>query len=166
MAQLTYDKLRPIGYDGQLATTEPHITFAMRNDDAGNMPFGRAVIHDSVSDETAASKLTAITGETVAGIVLKQESYADTQIAADGVLPGNHLNVLVRGRVLVVCEDGCNVKDRLHIRAVLAGVEESGALLAAQDGTDTIDATSQGVWLTSAAAGGLAWLEVDFTRKL
>ena len=33
------------------------------------------------------------------------------------------------------------------------------------DTVDTVDCTNQGVWLTTAAAGGLGVLEVDFTNK-
>lgn len=164
MAQTAYTTLRTIGFEGQLADSSPNDVAAMRNDEASaSMPFGYAVKFDSASDETSAKILTAIS-ETVAGIVLKHDSYADTQLDSTGVVFGNAINVVRKGRVLVKCEDGCNVGDRLYIRAVAGGGETAGALRASADASDCIDSTHQGVWRTSAAAGGLAWLEVDFSR--
>ena len=166
MAQTVYNELRTIGFNGQLADSSANDVTGMRNDETASMPFGYAVKYESTSDQQSAGILTAISGELVAGILLKQHSYADTQLDSTGVMAGERLNVVRKGRVLVICEDGCNVGDRLHIRAVISGAEVSGALRASADGSDTIDSTKQGQWRTSAAAGALAWLEVDFSREI
>lgn len=166
MAQTTYNLRRDIGIAGDLADSSPADVASMRNDDAASMEFGHAVAHASASDEGSADKLTAITGEIVAGIAMRLNSYSDTQLDADGVVPGNHINVLRKGRIYVKCEDGCSIGDRLFIRAVASGGEIAGALRASADGSDTIDSSTQGEWRTSASAGGLAVLEVDFSRSL
>ena len=81
-----------------------------------------------------------------------------------GLLPGAIMNVLRKGRIWVVCESGCDPDDRLWVRAVAGAGEYLGACENADDSTDTIDCTGQGVWRTTAAAGELAVLEVDFTN--
>lgn len=168
MAQTTYNTLRDEAIEGQLADSTKSDVLAMRNAEASaSMPFGYAVYYSAVAtDETAAKVPTAITGQLIAGIVLAQHSYADTQLDTTGVIFGNRIDVVKKGKVRVVCEDGCSVGDRLHIRTVISGAEVAGALLAAADGTDTIDSTKQGQWLTAAAAGELAWLEVNFFNEI
>lgn len=166
-AQATFNTLRTIGIAGSFADGTPHDVLAGRNDDAGtgSMAFGHAVSWLGTSDEQSFDLLTAITGEIVAGIILRQP-YADTQLDTVGVIAGNGVNVVRKGRMYVICEDGCSVGDRLHVRAIATGDEIEGALLAAADGSDTIDSTKQGQWLTSVAAGGVAVLDFDFTREI
>jgi hypothetical protein len=166
-AQSTYSQLRTQGIEGQLADSGPNEVTAMRNDEASaEMAFGIAVKFASTTDERSAKLLTAITGEIVAGILHHSHQYADTALGTTGVKAAEQLNILRRGRILVACEDGCNVGDRLFIRAVATGGEKAGALRASADASDTIDSQGQGVWRTSAAAGGLAVLEVDFINPL
>lgn len=165
--QNTYNKKRAFAYEGMLVDGSHNDIAPMRNDEASaEIAFGVAVKFDSTSDEQSAKLLTAITGELVAGITILQHSYASSQLGDDGVKAGESLNIMRKGRIWVICEDGCNVGDRLHIRAVAAGAEKAGALLSAADGTDTIDSTKQGQWLTSAAAGELAVLEVNFFNEI
>jgi len=164
--QSTFTVLRPAGLPATLSGTGSHSIEPMRNDEASaEVPFGVAVKHASATDERSAKLLTAITGEKVAGIVLYTQTYDTTQLGADGVKPTYELNVVRQGRMRVVCEDGCSVGDSLYIRAVVAGAELRGALLAAADGSDTIDASANGTWRSSAAAGAEAILEFDFTNS-
>ena len=74
-------------------------------------------------------------------------------------------DIMRKGKVYVVCENGCVPGNRLFVRAVAAGAEIEGALRSAADSTDCIDSSNQGVWLSTAAAGALAILEVDFTAS-
>jgi hypothetical protein len=167
MAQTSYSNTRTIGFAGMLDGEYRSEVMTMRNDEASaSIGFGLAVKRASTTDPTSAKLLTAITGEKVPGIVVHSHAYDSEQLDDDGVLSGERLNVAVSGRMLVACEDGCNVGDPLHVRAVAAGAEDAGALLAAADGTDTIDMTGRGVWETSASAGGLAWLRFDFLNPL
>ena len=106
----------------------------------------------------------AIAGPTWCTIRFSGWLNADT--ATTGVKVGGMLNVLRKGRIWVVSEDGNNIGDRVWVRAVAAGDPEFlGGIVNADDGTDTVDCTNQGVFLTSASAGGLAIVEVDFTNK-
>jgi hypothetical protein len=96
--------------------------------------------------------------------VVHSHAYADDALGTIGINPGQTLQVLRKGRIWVTVEDGCSPGDRLWIRAVGAVAPEAiGQCNNADDGTDMIDCTNQGVFLTTAAAGGLAVLEVDFT---
>ena len=103
--------------------------------------------------------------DAICGLVLHSHDYVETlELGDDGVKPGNHLNVARKGRAWVTVNGGCQPGDRLWVRAVSAGGSEIlGGCEAADDGTDTIDCTNQGVFRTAAASGELAILEFDFT---
>ncbi len=160
--QTTYNDAMAVGFAGQLLAGSP---VAMINNEASaEMPFGVAVAFEGGSDDKGALLPDSISVDVIAGILVHTHSYhKPEQLGDSGVKPGQMLNVLRRGRLLAVCEDGCTPGARLHVRAVAGGGEQEGALLASPDGTDTIDCGNQGVWLTTASAGGLAELEVDFT---
>lgn len=162
--QTTFNQNATQGYSGtQVGNRQPSIETMRNAETSAEIPFGVAVKHSSATDEQAARLLTAITTEAIAGIVVHSHSYDQSQLGDDGVKPGALLNVMRQGRLLVICEDGCDVNDPLHIRAVATGDELAGGLRAAADGTDTIDCSAVGHWRTSAAAGGLAELEFDFS---
>lgn len=162
-AQSTYNEEMDIGFAGMVSDSSEIKALGMRSDAASNsIRFGYAVKRASVSDKKSADEPTTI-NDVIAGIVIHTHTLDSTQLDAVGVLPGNKLSVLRRGRILVACEDGCDVGDRLHIRVISGGAGEYlGALLAAADGVNTIDSEGQGEWQSQAAAGGFAWLEVDF----
>lgn len=165
MAQTSYPTAPAAGYAGMLYDTSDKLVVSMVNSEASAaMLFGQAVCFGA-SDGAALSP-DAIASDVIVGIVMHAHNYSAEQLNDDrnGVLPEEMINVVRKGRMLVVCEDGCSPGDRLHVRCVVAGAETEGALLAAADGTDTIDCTTQGVWMSTAAAGGLAVLEFDFTN--
>ncbi len=164
--QTSFSTTRTSAFPGTPVGNESRTVETMRNDEAtAEIAFGVAIKHGSTTDEQDGLLLTASQGEIIAGIVMHSHSYDQTQLGDDGVLPGALLNVVRKGRLRVLCEDGCNVGDPLHIRAVATGAELAGACLAAADGADTIDCSSQGEWRTQAAAGALADLEFDFTGQ-
>jgi hypothetical protein len=154
--------------DGQ----RDHTVKAMRNDEASApIGFGQAVMFGSTTDELSA-KLPAAETSVIAGIVLHTHAVAQsdliaaTSTAIAGPKPATMLNVLRKGRVWVTVEDAVVIGDRLWVRGVAAGDPEFlGNVLPADDSTDTVDCTNQGVFLSDAAAGGLAILEVDFTNR-
>lgn len=169
MSQSSYSKYFSIGQAGQvdLSYGAPEI-ITMRNDEATeSIVFGRAVqFEDASTDPTSGTQPDAIT-DNIAGILCHSHEYDDTQLNSDenGVLPDMSMNVLRRGRILVVAEDAVVRGDRLHVRCVGATAPEHlGGLLPAADSTDTKDCTLQGMWDSNADAGGLAWLIVDFSR--
>ena len=167
-AQLTYSDTMTIGQSGQVDPDSNLQVRAMRNDEAtAEVRFGVAVKYDDAANDKTSAALMSATTEVVAGLVVRSHAYdKDTQLGDDGVLPDNMLNVARSGRMMVLCEDGCQPGDRLYIRAVATGAELKGALRASSDGTDCIDSQGQGVWDSIAAAGGLAWLIFDFTNPL
>lgn len=172
--QTTYSYDLPAAYPGQLISAESGGIVAKVNAEAtaGIMP-GRAVAWDT-SDASFADNgciLPAAADDVVLGIVIRsgaqsQSPYGD--IDADGAyVVGATLQVLRKGKIWVTVEDAVVANEtRLWVRRVAAGDPEFlGGLVAADDGADTIDCTAQGVFVTSATAGGLAQLEVDFTGK-
>lgn len=167
--QSTYTAAPAVAIAGMLADGHPsqHQIDGMRNDEASaEMAFGYAVKFNSTSDPRSAKLLTAITGEIVAGIVLFHQNYdPEVQLGTVGVKAGYEVNVVRKGRLWVICEDGCDIGDRLHVRAIATGGEIAGALRASADASDTIDSGTQAQWATQAAAGELAILDFDFTRE-
>lgn len=162
--QTTYSTAPDIGLPGQLADNGPNdVVTGINMEASAAMPFGAAVCFEGGTRDDGMLRPAAVE-DLVAGIVLRSLAYEVDNLTNDAVNAGGVVNVLVKGRVYVTCEDGCAPGDRLHVRAVTAGAEVAGALLAAADGTDTIDCTTQGIWRTTAAAGALAVLEVDFTN--
>lgn len=166
------------GFAGQLlAEFGDGIVSAINSEASLEIAFGCAVKFGGVANVDQSAKLPTAETDKIMGIVLHSHAYSlETDVGTGanggaatvrpGIKPGKMMNVLRKGRVLAICEDGCVPGDRLWVRGVSAGdgVEFLGGLNNADDSTDTVDCTNQGVWLTTAAAGGLAELEVDFTN--
>lgn len=164
-----------IGYAGMLDSGAHDIVSGISGETAASIPFGVAVVWDPaapVSDIHCT--LPANQTDKVRGIVVHRHYYARVwtdangndhgELDADGLRPGVSLNILRKGRILVRAEKAVSPGDRLYVRRTAGAGEYVGALENAADSTDMIDCTNQGVWLTSADAGELAWLEVDFTN--
>lgn len=167
--QSTYGFNMTAAIEGQLADDGDHDIIPMRNVEASaSIAFGRGVKFGGTSDD-AGCKLPSAETDKIAGITVHSHAYGVSpygDLDSTGVKVGGILNVLRKGRIWVVAEDGCAPGDRLWVRAVGSTPPEYlGGLNNADDGTDTVDCTTQGVWLTTASAGGLAVLEVDFTNK-
>jgi hypothetical protein len=172
--QSTFSDAPAIGYAGTLDSNLAHDVITMVNAEASSsIAFGRAVkFADTVTTDKDAV-LPAAETDKILGIVLRADTYGVAwtdldgntygQLDSTGIVPGAFMNVLRRGRVLVVCEDAVEAGDKLWVRAVAGGDPEFlGGLNNADDSTDMIDCTANGTWLTSASAGGLAWLDVNF----
>lgn len=164
-----------IGFPGMLDSGPHDIVSGISGETSASIPFGVAVVWDPTSPASDIH-CTLPAGQTnkVRGIVVHEHHYARVwtdangnshgELDADGLRPGVSLNILRKGRILVRAAKAVNPGDRLYVRAVAGAGEYLGALENASDGTDMIDCTNQGVWLTTAGAGELAWLEVDFTN--
>lgn len=163
------------GYAGMLDAAYPHSIITAQNGEASaSIPFGKGVVWDPTSPAHDVSvTLPANQADKVMGIVVFRGGYSRAWTDADGVVhgdldatglvPGTVLGVLRRGRILVTAASAVTPGDRLYIRRTAGLGESLGALEDAADSTDMIDSTNQGVWMSTAAAGELAWLEVDFT---
>ena len=181
--QTDYPTVTPVGYSGQLigATEDHDIVMAKNVEASASIAFGRAVVFKLSSPTTDYDVLLpAAETATVAGIVIYLNQYSRAFTTTDitgasvtvgeldgtGLRPNTMMAILRRGTILVTVEDATLVGDRLWVRAVAGGDPEFlGGIVNADDSTDTIDCTKQGVFLSSAAAGGLAMLSVDFTNK-
>lgn len=172
--QTTFSDAPAAGYAGMLDSNVDHDIITMINAEASaSIDFGLAVkFKDTVTTDKDAV-LPAAEGDSILGIVVHSHNYAPQwtdvstgttygELKSDGLAPGAMLNVLRRGRILVICDSGCEAGDKLWVRAVAGVGERLGACENADDSTDTIDCTAKGTWLTSAAAGELAWLDVNF----
>jgi hypothetical protein len=163
--QTSYGTTMPAAFSGQLADNSANECIAMYNGAAAEIAFGRAVKFGAADYEAI---LPSAETDKIVGIVVHSHAYTKgftgAELGSTGVVENGNLTVLRKGRIWVIAEDAVTRGDRLWVRAVAGGDPEFlGGLLNADDSTDTIDCTNQGVWLTSASAGGLALLEVDFT---
>jgi hypothetical protein len=173
-AQTTYSDAPTIGFEGTLDADYPDAFLTMKNVEASaSMAFGRAVVFKTVGATSDMDALLPATeNDLPAGIVQKIESHARAwtsdgatygDLDQNGVRTGSLFRCVTKGRMLVKAAKACKPGDKLWIRAVAGGGEYLGALENADDSTDMIDATAKGRWLSTASAGGLAWLEFDFT---
>ena len=169
--QTTYGTHQSIAFAGMLAdSSDDHDIKPMINREvSAEIAFGRAVKFGSTTDETSAL-LPDSENAKIAGILCHSHGYTHGYTGADlgdiGLKPGSVMNVLRKGRVWVIVEDDTLIGDRLWVRGQADGDPEFlGGLCVADDSTDTVDCTNQGVFVSAASAGGLAILEVDFTNK-
>ncbi len=168
--------LPAIGYSGQLVGDDHDIIMGKNLEVSASMPFGIAVCFKTSSPVTDYDAVLPGSPTVVMGIVVKSGAYERTWTDADGVIHGDLdsvglipkalLNILRKGKILVACPTGCVPGDRLYVRKDAGEASEAlGTCENASDESDMIDCTEQAVWLTTAAAGGLAVLDVDFTNK-
>jgi hypothetical protein len=176
--QTTFSDNPAIGYAGMLDSNVSHDVVTMVNVEASaSMPFGKGIVFKQTSPVTAKDALLpAAQTDVPVGILVHSHNYARTwtneagtvygELDSTGVKPGAHLNVLRRGRILVVCTSGCEIGDKLYIRCTNGSGGTAGRvpgdLENASDSTFMIDATATGTWVSNASAGGLAWLDVKF----
>lgn len=163
--QTSYGTNLAVAFEGMKADSGACDVWSMVNNEASaELAFGHAVCFEGSTDDQGALSPDALTDK-LAGILLHSHAYSNSptgELGTSGLKPGAKLSVMRKGRVWAVAANGCAVGDRLHVR-VLGGTE--GELRSAADGVNTIDATTQGVWLTTATAGNLAVLEVDFSNE-
>ncbi len=181
--QTTYNSAPAIGYAGMLEGDLDQDIVTMKNAEAtASMPFGTAVVFKTASPGTDLDAIVPTASYVlVAGIITHSHEYARQWTDSDGnkhgdldsvgLVPGAFLNVLRRGKILVFTQQATVPSQRLFVStATGAGnaYTAAGQLGNADDttgGGSTTDCTKQGQWLTTAAAGALAWLDVDFTAK-
>lgn len=173
--QTSYSAAPGIGYSGMVEGTNNDIITMKNAEASASIPFGVAVAFLRTSPGSDQDVVLPNTETTICGIVTFAQQYARAWTDKDGtfgeldsvgIIKGNLLNVMRQGRVLVTCPSGCVPGDRLYVRKDIGEASEAlGTCENAADESDMIDCTSQAVWLTTAAAGGLAWLEVNFVGQ-
>lgn len=159
-------------FEGMLAdaTIVKHADTMVQGEASAEIPFGVAVaIETSPGTDGTPGKATLVNAaaDKIAGVVLHHHAYdSRTELGTTGLKPKTLLSVLRKGRVWVKTETAVVDGDRAHIRyAAGAGGTQLGAFRNATVVSETIDATAQAVFRSTAAAGELAILEVDFTNK-
>lgn len=170
--QTTYTQAPAIGFSGMLHGDGSHHIITMVNKEATqSLTIGAAVCFEGSTNDQGALAPDATTDK-IAGILIHSHTYAISDMSetgaaggGPGLKPATVLSVLVRGEVLVTAEEAVAPADRLFIRVVATGAEVEGALRKSADASDCIDSTTQGRWMTTAGAGGLAVLSVNFTAK-
>lgn len=176
--QTTYNAAPDIAYAGMLqGSTDNDILTGKNAEASANMPFGIAVIR-KLSGPTSDIDmlLPSATTQKPTGIVLHSHTHplnwvdatgSHAELAATGLVPGTLFNLLREGKVSVKVATGCAPGDRLWVRCIANGAisTQLGSCENANDGSNMIDATQQGEFLTTAAANGFAWLDCDFLNK-
>jgi hypothetical protein len=172
--QTSYGTTLTSAIEGALADSGAHDVVTKYNAEAtAAISFGKAVKFGATDQ---AALLPAAETDKICGIVLHTDQYStgsegelkqDGTSWTNGLRPGAAMSILRKGRMWAVARTAVAPGDRLWVRAVSAqsGHEFLGGLEDADDSTDMIDCTAQGVWLSTAAQGELAILEVDFTNK-
>lgn len=164
--QTDYSFAPAVAVEGQLACRENEARIdSCYNADAVSILFGRAVEGASATDEKAV-KLPNVETDTVKGFTVRTHSIApDPRGELDdtlGVKVGGQLNVLRQGTIWVKVRTGCAPEDKLWVQTVSTGGRLIGGAENADDGSNTIDCTTKGRFVTYAAALGLAKLYVNF----
>jgi hypothetical protein len=164
--QTSYDLTLTEAIEGQLADNGEHDVAALYNEEASaSIAFGRGV-RQGANDNGAL--LPSLETQEIIGVTLHANQYtkdsASAQLDATGMRPDVVMNVLRKGRVWVRVRTGATKGQRAFCRCT-AAPGSVGQWENADDGTETIDCTGQAVFRSSAAADGLAILEVDFTNE-
>lgn len=179
--QTSYNAAPGIGFPGMREGSGlGEDVLVMKNAEASaNIPCGVAVCwvtSGATSDIDA--KLPAATTDLVAGIVIHSHSYMPSwtdsngtrfgELTATGLVPGTFMNVLRKGKIMVQVPASLTVKpsDRLWVRAIANGAisTQLGSCENANDGSNMIDCTKQGQFLTTPISQ-LTWLDVNFQSK-
>lgn len=165
--QTTYGVRQTQALEGALADNGEHDCVPLYNSEASAaIPFGRGV---KFGANDYACLLPAAETDKVVGITVRHDAYSVDAGGAGstGVAAGGMMSIMRKGRIWAMARTAVTPGDRLWVRAVSSdtGYEVLGGLEDADDSTDTIDCTAQGVWRTTTAQGSLGILEVDFTNK-
>jgi len=174
--QTTFTDMPSASFAGLLADGDDHRVWPMKNADTVSIPFGKAVAFKpsgATSDQDAT--LPANSTDIIAGIVVKSDQYDRTyslagggtggELDAVGLVVNAMLNVLTEGVVWATCEDGCTPGLRLWVRYTSAGTGLGTLRSTDAGGSTCLSANGQGKWMTTATAGNLAKLWVDFANK-
>lgn len=171
MSQTSYATSMAPAYEGQLADNGPtdKRTY-LQGEASAEIPFGVVVAQGAVGAVQGTPDLAILPASAPAklvGIVIKADVYhKDSELGTTGLKPKTTLSVLRKGRIWVKSETVSTVGDRAHVRyASGAGGTQKGAIRNATVASETIDATSQIVFMTTTTLGGLGVVDVDFTNK-
>lgn len=151
MSQTNYNVNFEKAFEGMLADAGKHDALS-RVIEGSDVKIGKAVTFGT--DDNQIKKLSAIT-EKVAGVVIHK-------MTEEGILEEkDSVSILRKGRLYVKVEEAVAPGDPVFVRAVVAGAEENGAFRKSADSTDCVDLTGKAQYLSSAALGELALVEIN-----
>ncbi len=164
MSQLTYvDQVA--GFAGLIYDLGPNDVVTRVSEEASaEIPFGVAVALGTLDNQAL---VPAASTAKVQGVVTHAHIYAPTiDIGDTGLKPKVAFGMMRRGRLWVRPETAVVALDRAHVRHTAgAGGTQKGAWRNSEVSGETLDVTAEAVFVTSAGAGELAVLEVDFTNS-
>lgn len=174
--QTSYTVAPAAAYAGMLADDTENDIMTMNNAEASaSMPFG-IVVCFKPSPTTDKDATLPASGGKLAGVLVHSHDYERTftlpdgttagELDSTGIKPGAEIAVLWRGTVWVKVQQAVAPGDRLFVCHTANTVYTAkGQVGNADESTNTIDATAIGRFTSSAAAGGFAKLQVDFSQK-
>lgn len=125
---------------------------------ATEIPFGVVVAKKAATDVGVV--LPTALADVLLGVVVHSHDYAKGyELGSVGLKPQASLSVMNKGKIYVTVEDAVVAGNRAFSR--YAGAGQKGAFRGAAVANETVELKGCR-YLTSAAAGGLAVLEVDF----
>lgn len=175
--QTSYTVAPAAAYAGMLADDTDNDIMTLKNAEASaSMPFGIVVAFKTSSPASDKDTILPASGGKLAGIVVHSHDYERTftlpdgttagELDSTGLKVGTEMAVLWRGCVWVKVQQAVVPGDRLFVcHTANAVYTAKGQVGNADESTNTIDATAIGRFISGAAAGGLAKLQVDFSQK-
>lgn len=151
MSQLNYNVNMDVAFEGMLADAGDQDSLSKITEGAG-LEFGLGGTFGTSDNQIA--PLAAITDKFM-GVIMHHNCEG-------GVLADKEaVSVLRRGRIYVLVEEAVVKGDAAFVRAVATGPQRAGAFRKSADGVTTIDLTGKAEFVTSAAAGALAVLDIN-----
>lgn len=160
MAQTSYSNTIPIGFAGQLGDLDQakYVRSHTNAEASAEMPFGIAVAQGS-SD--SACILLADADAKFIGVTIHSDVYSARDMGTTGVKPKNMMNVLTKGTCYVVVEESVSVGDVPYVRYTASGGNTQKGAFRKSDDTSKAMPLYGSRYLTSAAGGGIALVEID-----
>lgn len=131
-------------------------TTTQQSRNSGPIEFGVGLALDTTDDRGKRVAIPTATAFVFAGVSVLSHAVNNRELQGDDAIPATHpINLLRKGYVALVCEDGCDPGDPVYLRHTVNGVNTPGHFRTDAD-TSRADAISGARWVTGADAGGIA----------
>lgn len=131
-------------------------TTTQQSINAGDVEFGVGMAVDQTDDRGKVVAIPAATSFIFAGVTVMSHAVNNRELAGLGAIPATHpINLLKRGYIFLVCEDGCEPGDPVYLRHTTNGTLTRGHFRTDAD-TNRADAITGARWVTGADALGIA----------
>jgi hypothetical protein len=123
---------------------------------AALVEFGMGLALDTTDDRGKRVVVPTATAFIFAGVSVMTHAEDNRTLPGDeAIAPTKSINLLKKGYIYLVCEDGCDPGDPVYLRHTVNGANTPGHFRTDAD-TARADAITGARWVTGAAAGGLA----------